>query len=186
MQSKYNYGYSTVNPAKFTFAFCSENAFLLATAIVSLIIPILWHQQAFPNQLIVGTIVNALLAGSALYLTFKKSVPVILLPAIAVLLSGAIFGGFTIFLLYLVPFIWAGNALYVYSIKALAVAGKMNYLISVLVASILKAAVIGIPTFTLVSFGAVPQILLLPMSALQFATAILGGALAGITLYFRK
>ncbi|HLC93177.1 MAG TPA: hypothetical protein VJH23_05730 [archaeon] len=180
------FSYSAVNKSKYDFAFASENSFFLAAAFASIIIPIVLHSQAFPNQLIVGTIVNALLALCALFLDFKKSIPVILLPAIAALASGFVFGAFTPALLFLVPFIWAGNAVYVYALKSLKVVNGSNYILSLVCSSLLKAALIGVGTFILILAGLVPEILLIPMSLVQFATAVLGGAIAGSALYLRK
>ena len=183
---KFAYPYAQISASKLTLVNFSEKSLLLGFSFFALVIPVVFHSQAFPNQIIVGTIVNALLALCALYLTFKNSLPVILLPSLAALFSGFIFGSFTVFLTLLVPFIWVGNAVYVHVIKSFAVAGKMNYWVSVFGASMLKAAIIGLSTFILVSVGLVPQILLFPMSAVQFATAVLGGLLAGISLTLRK
>ncbi len=90
------------------------------------------HAQTYPNQLVVGIAVNFLLASSALFLTFRKTLPVILIPSLAALASGFVFGGFSVFLAYLVPFIWLGNAAYVYAIKALKVVSGINYGVTVL------------------------------------------------------
>ena len=177
---------ANVRSYKYDFGFSSENAFLFAAAFVSLVAPILWHSQAFPNQLVVGTIVNALLAGSALYLSFRKAILVILLPAIAALLSGFIFGTYSVSLVYFLPVIWLGNAVYVYAIKSMVFVRSANYAIAVLVSSVLKSALIGASAFMLVVAGIVPAVMLIPMSLVQFATAVGGGILAGTTMYFKK
>ncbi|MBU0627442.1 hypothetical protein KKG31_04880 [Patescibacteria group bacterium] len=54
---------------------------------------------------------------SALNLKKYAILPIILLPSLAVLARGLIFGPFTIFLLYMIPAIWLGNFLLVWGIK---------------------------------------------------------------------
>lgn len=180
------FGYAATERAKYEFAFGNESAAIFALTFAAIVVPIMLHAQAFPNQLIAGTLVNALLAGSALYVSFKKSLPIILLPSLAALASGLVFGGFTVFLAYLVPFIWLGNAVYVYSIKNLKILRKISYAPSLLAASLLKAFAIALPTFALIALGIVPQAFLVPMSVVQFATAAAGGAIAGTALLVKK
>src|SRR3989344_4606098 len=132
---KFVYGNAQVSRAKLTTVNFNDDFLLLGFSIVSIALPFALHSAEFPNQLLVGTIVNALLAGSALYLSFGKSLPVIILPSIAALASGFVFNSFTPFLAFLLPAIWLGNGIYVHAIKGLAVDGKMNYFISVLAAS---------------------------------------------------
>src|SRR3989338_293273 len=71
-------------------------------------------------QLLVGSIVNASLILGATYLKGHKLLPVILLQSIGVLTAGVIFGSFTVFLIYMIPFIWIANAIYAYGYKFLA------------------------------------------------------------------
>ena len=183
---KYNYSFPDTLGSKYKTLFGSENQnVLIFSAFVFLIPIILGHAQNFPMQLIVGSLVNALLAGSALYVSFKKSLPIILLPVIAALVSGVIFGPFTLFLVYLVPFIWIGNAIFVYAIKNLKVLNSMHYIPSVFAAALFKAGFLFATTFALITFGLVPEIMLVPMSVIQFATASIGGLLAGTTLLIK-
>jgi len=170
---------------KFPFLNLPQSSIVVALSVAALVMPVFFHSQSFPNQLIVGTVVNTLLALCALFLTFRNSLPVILIPSIAALISGYVFGSFTIFLAFLIPFIWAGNALYVYAIKRLRVVGGINYGVSVLAASFLKAALIGGATLVLVSIGVVPAALLVPMGVVQFATAVVGGLVAGAALFVK-
>ncbi len=183
----FDYSYSSTEKARHKAFFISENTLLVLFSLTVFFIPIvLIHVTIFPNQLVIGTLVNSLLAGSALYLTFKKSLPVILLPAIGALISGIIFGPFTAFLAYLVPFIWIGNALYVYFIKNINLVNKINYIPAVLISSFLKAAFLFSSTFALVSFGIIPGVFLVPMGIIQFATALIGGFIAGASLLVKK
>ena len=138
---KFNYSFSETSESRYKVLFGNENLNVLVfSALVFLVPIILGHAQSFPNQIIIGSIVNALLAGSALYVSFKKSLPIILLPAIAVLVSGIIFGPLSLFLIYLVPFIWVGNAIFVYAIKNLKVLNKIHYIPSVFAAALFKSA----------------------------------------------
>lgn len=184
---KFNFGFKTTEKAKYKTVFKSENQLLLVLAFAVFFIPIiLGHIKTFPNQIIVGSLVNFLLASSAMYLNFKKSLAVILLPAIAAVLTGIIFGSFTVFLVYLVPFIWIGNALFVYFIKNFNLVNKMNYFLSVLGSAIIKSIFIFTATLALVLAGIVPEIFLIPMGLVQFVTAVIGGSFAFGTKFLRK
>lgn len=175
---KFNFEFKETNKAKLETIFKSENQLLLILGFTALIIPIILGHIQFTNQLIIGSIVNFLLASSAMYLTFKKALPVILIPAVGAVLSGILFGPLTMFLVYLVPFIWIGNALFVYFIKNFNLVNKMNYFISVLASSIIKSAFIFIAAFILVLAGIIPEMLLIPMGLVQFVTAVIGGSFA--------
>ncbi len=174
------------NKLKLTSVFGSENTDLVVFSIFVFFIPLAFHSTEFHIQLIVGSFVNMLLASSALYLSFKKTLPIILLPSIAAVASGFIFGPLSIFLLYLVPFIWVSNALYVYFIKHLKLAENKNYIFSVLTASTIKSIFLLISTLALIYFGIVPEIFLIPMSIVQFVTASIGGSATGIILVLKK
>lgn len=164
----------------------SELNTVLAFAVPSVLIPFAIHSSAFPNQLIVGTIVNALLALSAFFLCLRSSAPLIILPSVAAVASGVVFGGFSVFLACLVPFIWVGNAAYVYAIKRFKIVGNMNYAISALCASFIKACAIGLPAYALFSLGFFPQALVLPMTIVQFATALMGSVVAYPAVFVLK
>jgi hypothetical protein len=131
-------------------------------------------------QILVGVIVNAMLIIGATYIKGHKMLPLILLPSIGVLTAGVIFGTYTVFLLYLVPFIWLGNAVYVYVYKH--VSFKENTLkgnvFGVGVASILKAGLLFGVTFLLVQLSIVPSAFLTAMGIMQLTTALIGGTLA--------
>jgi len=179
----FKYSFSNNLDARYKNLFNSENLGVYTLSIAIFLLPIIFgHANTFPNQLFVGTLVNTMLAISALHLTFKKSLPIILLPAIGALASGFIFGSFSLFLVYLTPVIWLGNTVYVFLIKKLKVVNNLNYALSIFASSLIKATTIFSFTFLLVYFSIVPEIFLVPMGLLQFGTALLGGLLAGITL----
>ena len=90
-------------------------------------------------QIIVGIIVNAMLITSALNIKGYKIIPVIIAPALGALSRGILFGPFTVFLVYMIPFIWIGNSVLVFTFKALNLNKKLNYWITLLVGSMTKA-----------------------------------------------
>jgi len=133
-------------------------------------------------QLVVGITVNALLVLAALNLKGYRLLPVILLPSLGVLASGFVFGVNNQYLLYMIPFIWAGNALFVYLIKKAQLVKKMNRWLALGGAAISKSALLFGAAFALVSISAVPAIFLTSMGIFQLYTAI-GGGVAGFALH---
>jgi hypothetical protein len=131
-------------------------------------------------QILVGIIVNAMLIVGATYLKGHKILPLILLPSLGVLTAGMIFGAYTIFLLYMLPFIWLGNALYVYAYKHFNVKshGLKNNALGIGIASLLKAGLLFGATFILVQLAIVPTVFLTAMGLLQLTTALIGGVVA--------
>jgi hypothetical protein len=129
-------------------------------------------------QLIVGTVVNAMLIISALNLKGAKLLPVIILPSLATLSRGLVFGPFTIYLLYLIPFIWIGNSLLVYCFKLIKLKMKKNYFVTLLVSSSVKSIFLFSITYALFLFNLVPVIFLTAMGLMQITTALLGGLVA--------
>ncbi len=129
-------------------------------------------------QYVTGIIVNMALVLAAFNLRNEKLLPVIFLPSIATLSRGLIFGPFTMYLVYMIPFIWVGNLLLVYAVKRLAVSERRNSLISLGAGAVLKSAFIFSAAYFLFSLGVIPQQLLTPMGIIQLATAVIGGSLA--------
>ena len=128
-------------------------------------------------QLLVGVIVNAFLIRSALTLPSYKTIPVILAPAVGAVARGMVLGPFTLFLVYMLPFIWAGNYLLVYAFK-LKLKHRLNYGLTLFTASALKAGFLYAAAVVLYSADIIPQALLPAMGAMQFSTAMLGGIAA--------
>ncbi|MBN2518585.1 MAG: hypothetical protein JXB14_07070 [Candidatus Altiarchaeota archaeon] len=127
-------------------------------------------------QLLVGTIVNAMLVISALELDTKRTIPVIFAPSLAVLARGLIFGPFTPFLALMVPFIWASNALLVIIVKSLK--NRRDYWISLGLAVVAKSGFLFLSALALISLSVLPVLFLTTMGELQLVTAILGGVVA--------
>ena len=147
-------------------------------SLFAFLVPILFSQiTLFPNQLLIGTIVNALIAYSALRFNLIKSLPIILLPSIGTFVSGIVFGQSSIYLLYLIPIIWLGNLIVFLFVKKYV--NKKNF--AIIIASITKTTIIFAFTFILYLFNIIPQALLIPMSIIQLVTAICG---LSIVLFF--
>jgi hypothetical protein len=153
-----------------------ENIQMILLSCVGFFLPfVLGHPQ-----ILVGVIVNAMLIVGTTYLKGYKLLPLILLPSLGVLTAGVIFGTYTHFLLYLIPLIWLGNAVYVYVYKHVNIEkhGLKNNLLGIGTASILKAGFLFGITFLLVQFAIVPSVFLTAMGILQLTTALIGGILA--------
>jgi hypothetical protein len=161
------------NESLFDVSIVEENIQMIFYSFLAFFLPfVLGHPQW-----LVGIIVNAYLILGATYLKGYKLLPVVLLPSIGVLTAGLIFGSYTIFLLYLIPFIWVGNAIYAYAFKHLQFV-KMNKLFSVIGASGLKATFLFLSALLLVSLGIIPAMFLTAMGVLQLVTALAGGIVA--------
>ena len=129
-------------------------------------------------QFLVGTIVNAMLITAAMNIRGYKLLPVIILPSIGVLTAGVIFGSFTIFLVYLLPFIWLGNAIIIYAFKIIKLHMKKNYLAALVAGSVLKSGFLFLSALILFKLGLIPVIFLTAMGILQLSTALSGGGAA--------
>lgn len=153
----------------------SETVEYILLSIIAFIIPLFLQGP----QLLVGTVVNCMLIVTAINIKgMKKLIPLIVLPSISALIGGYLFGGFTYALLYMLPFIWMGNALIVFMFKYMHVQNKKNYMVSLGISTLMKVLVIFLAAFVLVQLGLVPTKFLIFMSLLQLVTAFLGGVLA--------
>jgi hypothetical protein len=151
-----------------------ENIELVVCSLLAFTIPFLFPTQ----QLITGTLVNAFLIIAALHFRGWKVLPLVMLPSIAAVLNGLLFGPFTIFLLYMMPFIWLGNFALVYLFKQMHVASRTNYWITLGIASLVKAGLLFGVAFLLINASILPAIFLTTMGVLQLGTAIAGGIVA--------
>ena len=129
-------------------------------------------------QILVGSLVNAALVLAALNFKNERLLPVILLPSLAVLTRGLVFGSFTPYLVYTIPFIWIGNSLLVVATKKLYLASKMNRQLSVGIGIALKVVFLYATALILIKLGVLPQIFAKAMGVLQLITAVLGMVLA--------
>ncbi len=145
----------------------STRIFLMGTGILLFLVPFLF---AWP-QLLVGSIVNCLLVLIALHCRHRyTSMVMIMLPSIAALMNGVIFGSFTIFLAYILPAIWIGNYLFISIIQRIQHLG-----LGIFVWACVKTLCIFLIVYLLFSLWLVPVIFLKTMGIIQWGTACIGG-----------
>lgn len=137
-------------------------------------------------QLIVGTIVNAALILSALHFKNYKVMPVILLPSLAVLMRGLIFGPFTYFLIYTIPFIWMGNSALVYVIKRLYLGAGWNKNLALAISICAKVLILYLSATLLIRFGVLPKVFAISMGVLQLYTAVAGSLVVLLLEFFQN
>lgn len=139
------------------------------------IIPLIFDQP----QIVIGSIINFCLIYIAFNFKQAELLPAIFLPAIATVLRGALLGSTTPFLIFLMPFIWIANALFVMSLRYFAI---LNWRFSkiVILSSIVKAFVLFSLSLIIVKALTLPEVLLIAMGPLQLATALIGSAVYGI------
>lgn len=160
-----------------------KNLFFAICILASFTVPfLLWHPQW-----LVGGVVNALLVLSALNLKKYAILPIILLPSLAVLARGLIFGPFTIFLLYMIPAIWLGNFLLVWGIKYFHLTKNWNRWLALWISVGVKVAVLFVVAWSLVSLWVLPKLFLTTMWAFQIYTALAGWVMAiGVNYVIKK
>jgi hypothetical protein len=129
------------------------------------------------SQLLTGVIVNMMLITGALYSKGKEMLPLIFLPSIATLSRGLLFGEMTMYLLYMLPFIWIGNAILVYSVKSLHLKQKKEFFKSAAFGSALKATFLLVCAGVLLTIGLVPESFLVAFGIIQLFTAIAAAAI---------
>ncbi|PIS15518.1 hypothetical protein COT62_03240 [Candidatus Roizmanbacteria bacterium CG09_land_8_20_14_0_10_41_9] len=128
-------------------------------------------------QILTGTLVN-----SFLFLVVQRKfsrryfMMVAILPSIGAITHGVLFGPFTPFLLYFLPFIWLGNLTLIMAFCLLE--KPFEKPIAILTSSLLKSLFLYAFAFLFVNLRIVPKIFLTSMGIIQFLTAILGGILA--------
>ncbi|MEM3422141.1 MAG: hypothetical protein QXF35_00510 [Candidatus Bilamarchaeaceae archaeon] len=155
-----------------------ENLELFVYSVIAFAIPFIFSHP----QILTGTIVNAFLILAAFRLRGLKVMPLVFLPSIAAFLNSILFGPFTFYLIYLMPFIWIGNFILIYVFKELYFIRKINYWITASAAAILKSVLIFSGAYIFSTFGIVPVILLSAMGVVQLLTAILGAILSFLIL----
>lgn len=150
----------------------TQSLFLAGTAILSFFVPFsLGHPQW-----LVGTVVNTCLFLGALYLPKKYFLPLAILPSLGVLARGAVFGPFTLFLVYFLPFIWLGNLVLILAFKGLF--SKFGFFLSGFAAGLAKFIFLLAAANIYFYFHVVPSLFLQAMGLNQLATALAGGLTA--------
>jgi hypothetical protein len=134
-------------------------------------------------QWLVGTVVNAGLFLAATYLPKKYFLPIVIFPSLAVLARGLIFGQFTWFLIYFLPFVWLSNYILVQIFSFLANRNK-GYIISVVLAAAGKFALLFLIANIYFKFSVVPAVFFHTMGLNQLATALAGGLISFLIYKF--
>ena len=153
-----------------TFLLSEKYIFVLVSFIV-FSIPFFFSK----SQILTGSIVNTALFLSVIFLPKKYFLPIIVLPSLAVLSRGLIFGPFTPFLVYFLPIIWLGNFIL---IKTFQYFFKVKYFTGILTAALLKWLVLYLFASLFFSLHLIPKIFLQTMGIYQFITAIVGGVIS--------
>lgn len=142
---------------------------LLVYSAAALLVPFLLGHP----QLLVGILVNTSLVLAALNLKNYKVLPVALLPSMGVIARGLIFGPFTVFLVYMVPFIWIGNLILVILVQKIS-----NKSLAFILGAVVKAAFLYTVAILLIKMGVLPKVFSTSMGVIQLYTALAGGVLA--------
>lgn len=128
-------------------------------------------------QILVGVLVNAFLVMASLHLDAKKVAGIALLPSMGAIARGVLFGPFTFALVFMVPFIWAGNIVLILAMKFL-LGKKMNYFVALGAGALLKAGLLFGAAYALLQLSLVPALFLEAMGIMQLITALGGGMIA--------
>lgn len=155
----------------------NENIQLSVVYVLAFTIPFILKQP----QLLIGSIINFILIYSISKYDLKKILPLLFVPSIATLLNGVLFGTFTIYLVYLIPFIAISNLIYVLSFKYI----HIKYL-GIMAASLVKACFLFSCAYILFNTIHIPEIFLTTMGIIQLYTALIGGILASIIINSKK
>jgi hypothetical protein len=153
----------------------------LALSLYSLILftlPIL-----IPNQLILGTIVNALLIRVALTRKEKRFYLLAALPSTSALLTGILFASASTMLFAMIPFIIVGNLVLMKIFKIFFVKQRKNYALVSIFGALLKSALLFASALILIQFSLVPLAFATTFGVMQFITATLG---ATVNYFFKK
>jgi len=137
---------------------------------VLLIVPFLLGEP----QMLIGTVVNAVLIYIAFNFKEHKLFPAIFLPSLATLIRGIIFGPFTPFLVAFIPFIWIANTILIFTARYLRI-NKHSEIFSLIIAGILKTGFLYLIAQILVTQLDFPEIFLVAMGSTQLITALCGG-----------
>ncbi|NYZ79340.1 hypothetical protein H0N99_04295 [Candidatus Micrarchaeota archaeon] len=174
MKREYSYISDSFFKQEYTLSQAQEYAEMILYAAVAFSLPfILGHEQ-----LLVGSVVNCALVLAALNLRGARLLPVILLPSVGALLAGMVFGPLSVSLVYMLPFIWLGNAILVFAVKELVFSERKNRLAALTAGSLAKTALLSASAFALFFLGLVPAQFIAAFGIIQLATALCGGAAA--------
>jgi len=136
-------------------------------------------------QLLTGSLVNFLLILGSRYVDKKNLLIISVIPSVAAVFNGLIFGKFTIFLVYFLPFIWLGNFTLIKSILYLKERASLP--LSIILSVILKTIILYAVALIFFNFKFVPEIFLTAMGVFQLVTGMVGGVVfLGINKFIGK
>lgn len=127
-------------------------------------------------QLLIGILVNMFLYLSIRFFGMKKTVPMLFLPSIAATLNGLVFGVFSQYLLFFLPFIWGSNYLMIYIYNTYRQVVPKGTAVFMSAAG--KAGLLFVIALVFVRGNIVPPLFIQAMGVIQFVTALFGGILA--------
>ncbi len=111
---------------------------------LGLFVPAFFQQLTFlgtNRQLIIGTIVNAVLFACALKINDpKKIIALSVLPSLSSMTTGILFSGLTLYSKVMLPFIWLGNLALILGVKYLS--NKIKFIPASLVSIVVKVGII--------------------------------------------
>ncbi len=167
----------TLNRTDYTISKTMEYVEFFIYCGATLVIPFaLWWPQW-----LVWSLVNASLILAALNLRNRHLLPVIILPSLWVLWRWLIFGPFSVFLIYMIPFIWIWNALLVTSIKL-----KYKRWLNLVIGISSKVLFLFLSATLLIKLNILPDIFAKSMWLIQLYTAIIWVAVALSIQYTKK
>jgi len=178
---KHSYMYRLANLQDYALGNVYENVEMVVYSVLCFFTPLLMGHP----QYAVGIVVNAALITAALNLKGYNLLPVIILPSLGVLSRGILFGPFSKFLVYMIPFIWIGNSILVFSFKHFRLEKKHSYWITLGIGTLLKSGFLFISAFALHKLGILPVMFLTAMGLIQIVTAI-GGGIAAYGVHYGK
>lgn len=137
------------------------------------------------SQLIVGSIVNTALIVAAINLKgWKKIVGIVTMPSVSTMLSGYVFKSASVYMVYMIPAIWLGNFVLVYSYKLVMLAKEKNYFVAGIIGIVTKVLAIASGFMLLKLFNVFPAkmvtTLQTAMTTTQLITASIGTVIAFI------
>lgn len=153
-----------------------DTIFLFSTYLLAFLIPTYFGKP----QLLIGSIVNFLIAFTVFKYGLKKSIPVLVLPSTSTFLTGILFSGATPFILYLIPFIVISNLILAF------VLSKKKSVLGVVLASILKAVFLFTVVNILMNLIGLPEVFLTSMGYIQLVTALIGSGVGLLAFSYRK
>ena len=139
--------------------------------------------MAANSQLIVGSIVNCALIVSAINLKgWAKILGIVTMPSISTILSGYVFQTASPYMAWMIPAIWIGNFMLVYTYKFFMISKNKNYFLAGFLGIIIKVIIISACFMILKSLNIFPEKLVTnlqtAMTSTQLITASIGSILA--------